>query len=78
MTKRTTREGFEYYNGDLVYKPENDGDIQVRDVDGNNLGLYRLGDDKEWSTLAALFGLTESDFPYCDKCDSVHRTGRHQ
>jgi sulfite reductase alpha subunit-like flavoprotein len=72
-----TDEGFEYDNGDIAYEPDDEGAIQVRDIDGDSLGIYHMGDDEKWDELAELFGLTVDDFPHCAKCKGTHRVGRH-
>lgn len=71
-----TEEGIELDNGDLIYHPESNGEIQVRDIDGDSLGLYSV-DDEEWSRFARYFGLVETDFPLCSSCDDRHRQGKH-
>ncbi len=75
MAKRTS-EGFELDNGDLIYEPDVSGDIQVRDVEGDSLGLYRV-DEPEWGDLARYFGLAAEDFPDCSDCGARHRRDEH-
>lgn len=71
-----TDEGWELENGDLIYNPDDEGAIQVRDLDGNSLGLYHV-DEPEWVDFARYFNLTAEDFPYCDDCTTYHRTDEH-